>query len=211
MILDTQILNEEYGTNLTATLADSGLKYEVRNQLVPQLISFERKDPDTEDIAEENVLLLILQGHDVVSWIEGDILIATIKSYADIYPDKKISLLIFAFRKFLRGSNTKLTRVKIETELTRLQIHTKFSHRLIEKPQDLMDTIVHFSKAVAEIPIKYRHYLTLLLGHLTLLSFISGSSRSTSRRTKTITLPTTTRTASRWSTPWDWVVCGSST
>lgn len=153
MILDTQILNEDYGSNLTAKLSESELKYQVRNQLIPQSVSFERETASGES-DEEPVLLLILQGSEVVGWIETDVLIPTIKSYADIYPDKKISLFIYGFRKFLRGTNTRLSRVKIETELTRLQIHTKFSHRLIEKPTDLMDTIVHFSKSVAEIPIK---------------------------------------------------------
>lgn len=80
-------------------------------------------------------------------------MIATIKSHADIYPDKKISLLIFGFRKYLR-SNTNLSRLKIETELTRLQLHTGVSHRLIEKPADLVDTIVHFGKSVQENLIK---------------------------------------------------------
>lgn len=121
--------------------------------MVPQMISFERKDPNG-DRDEENLILLILKGSSVVSWIEQDILIPTIKEYAETYSDKKFSLLIFGFRKFLRGSNTKLSRVKIETELTRLQIHTKFSHRLIEKAEVLVETIVHFGKSVAEMPEK---------------------------------------------------------
>lgn len=85
--------------------------------------------------------------------METATLIATIKSNADIYPDKKISLLVFGFRKYLKG-NTSLSRVKIETELTRLQLHTGISHRLIEKPTDLVDTIVHFGKSVQENLIK---------------------------------------------------------
>lgn len=153
IIIDTTILNEDYGANLTTVLSEHGLRYQIRNQLIPRLISFERTG-DSGSSSDENVLLLILMGHDVVSWIEDGILIPTIKSYADTYPDEKISLLIFGFRKFLRGSNTKLSRVRIETELTRLQVDTKISHRLIEKPDVLLETIVHFGKAVAEIPAK---------------------------------------------------------
>lgn len=153
IIIDTTILNEDYGANLTSVLAEHELRYQIRNQLIPRLISFERND-DSGSRSDVNVHLLILLGHDVVTWIEDDILIPTVKSYADTYPGEKISLLIFGFRKFLRGSNTKLSRLKIETELTRLQIHTKISHRLIEKPDVLLETIVHFGKAVAEIPAK---------------------------------------------------------
>lgn len=125
---------------------------------MPQLISFERLDSSGVS-DEENVFLLILKGHDVVSWIEDEILIAKVKSYADTYRGKKFSLLIFGFRKFLRGGNTKLSRVRIETELTRLQMHTRISHRLIEKADVLEDTIIHFGKAVAEIPAKYKGHI----------------------------------------------------
>lgn len=154
VVVDTQILNEEYGANITSALSEHQLKFHIRNQLIPQSISFERESQH-EDLSEEHILLVILKGSDVISWIESDTLLSTVKSYGDIYGDKKISLLIFGFRKFLRGNkHTKLSRLKIETELTRLQIHTSVSHRLIEKATDLVDTIIHFSKAALEIPVK---------------------------------------------------------
>lgn len=115
-------------------------------------ISFERKSE--ENICEESVLLMILQGSDVISWMETGVLVSTIKSHADIYPDKKVSLFIFGFRKFLRHNNSRLSRVQIETEFTRLQLHTGISHRLIEKPVDLEDSIIHFARSVEELPSK---------------------------------------------------------
>lgn len=160
MILDTQILNQDYGTAIVSQLAENNIRYQVRNQLIEMSISFERNpggDPvfgEAADIEEENVLLLILHGSDVIKWIEEDSLISTIRSHAEIYPDKKFSLLIYGLRKYLRGSNSKLSRVKIETELSRLQLHTRISHRLIEKPKSVGETIVHFGKSVAEIPMK---------------------------------------------------------
>lgn len=104
---------------------------------------------------EENILLLILQGSDVIAWMEQDTLISTVKSFCDTYPEKNISLLIFGFRKFLRGGHSKMSRVQLETQLTKVQLYTKCSHRLIEKEDVLADTIVHFSKATLEWPVKY--------------------------------------------------------
>lgn len=159
VVLDTQIVNQDYGAAIISQLADSNIRYQVRNQLIELSISFERNpgDPvfgEPAMIEEETMLLLILHGYSVIKWIEEDTLISKIRSQAEIYPDKKFSLLIYGLRKYLRGNNSQLSRVGIETALSRLQLHTRFSHRLIEKPDAMAECIVQFAKSIAEIPIK---------------------------------------------------------
>lgn len=151
-MLDTQILNETFGTGIVTSVTDYELSYKVRNQLTPMTITFERIQGGAQDVelVEEDTMLLIKSGAEVIRSIEDKILIPEIQSLQELHPDKKLSLLIVGLKKYCESAKPRLSRIDIERALTKLQLCTKTSHRLFESEKDVGLVVAQFGKSIAE-------------------------------------------------------------
>lgn len=134
------------------SLAEHEVQFEIRNHLTEGVVTFERQQQNTMD--EENYVLLLKRGAEIIQLIKDQALISSIQSVQEIYTNQKLSLIIYGLKAFCKSSSNSVSRMQIEKELTKLQIFTKCSHRLIETGRDVGLVISQFAKAVAEIPFK---------------------------------------------------------
>lgn len=75
------------------------------------------------------------------------------QNIAEIYPDNQITLIVYGLTEFCK-KNSNVGRLTFEINLTELQLNLNISHRLLDTAADLANTVMQYSKSVAEIPFK---------------------------------------------------------
>lgn len=103
-----------------------------------------------EKYQDENMLLHVMTAAELNSYVTSNKLrhrIETIKSH---YPNKDISLVIFALKEYCRNNRANAGRFAIETALTELQLVYNISHRLLDTAEDVAQVFLQFSKSIAE-------------------------------------------------------------
>lgn len=103
---------------------------------------------------DEDILLYIITASELNSYCISNGLIDHIKMISDIYPDKKLSLLIFGLKEYCRTNRANVGRFAFETALTELQLLHGISHRLLDTAEDVAQVFLQFSKSIAEKPYK---------------------------------------------------------
>lgn len=98
-------------------------------------------------------MLVVLTGSELNDLVKSDELMNHLKSIEVLYNNKQITLLIFGLKEFCRQRGN-VGRLAFETALTEIQLMANISHRLLDTADDLGNTVMQFSKSVAEIPYK---------------------------------------------------------
>lgn len=163
VVIDPILLNGSHGNLILDHLHENNLKSEVKTQIVPGVVSWQRMAYQslmgdelrlTDKIEEQDQILYFLMGEELIKLIKNGELVSTIKELKEIFPGKSVTLLIFGLKEYCRVYKD-VERKLIERSLTEVELYTGCSHRLLETSADLSSTIYQFSKAVAEEPYKY--------------------------------------------------------
>lgn len=80
-------------------------------------------------------------------------LIVKFQQIIDIHPDNHITLLICGLKEYCRMTSN-VGRLAFESDLIKLQILLNISHRFLDTAADMANTVMQFSKSVAELPYK---------------------------------------------------------
>lgn len=107
---------------------------------------------DNSTVDEDHVLLFMFAPQ-LADQIKGNTLLDFMQSMQKQLPEKQITLLVCGLADRL-VANRQLTRLSVEKSMTRLQLLAGISHRLLETAADVANTVVQFTKAVAEAPFK---------------------------------------------------------
>lgn len=108
----------------------------------------------TDKWHDENLLLVILTGRELNDLVKNDELLNHLESTKIMFENKEITLLIIGLKEYCRQNAGNVGRQAFETALTEVQLLANISHRLLDTADDLGNTIMQFSKSVAEIPYK---------------------------------------------------------
>lgn len=107
-----------------------------------------------EKYQDENILLHIMTAEELNAYVTSKQLIYRIKNIESVYPDKKLSLMIFGLKEYCRLNRGNVGRFAIETALTELQLLHSISHRLLDTAEDVAQVFLQFTKSIAEKPLK---------------------------------------------------------
>lgn len=99
-------------------------------------------------------MLVVVTGKELNNLIKANDLLNHLKSIEAIFDNKQITLLVFGLKEFCRQNPCNIGRLAFETALTEIQLLANISHRLLDTADDLGNTVMQFSKSVAEIPYK---------------------------------------------------------
>lgn len=97
-----------------------------------------------------------MQAKDLNNLIVNKNLLNKFQNIVEIYPDNQITLIVCGLKEFCR-KNSNVGRLTFEINLTELQLILNISHRLLDTAADLANTVMQYSKSVAEIPYKYEY------------------------------------------------------
>lgn len=87
-------------------------------------------------------------------YVKENELLQRVKLIQCLYPNKQITLLVFGLKEFCRKNRSNVGRMAFERALTEIQLMANVSHRLLDTAEDIGNTVMQFSKSIAEIPYK---------------------------------------------------------
>lgn len=103
----------------------------------------------TDQQIDEDFLLLVWEAAEFSDAIRNGQLLDRIKNVQSQYSSsKKITLLVCGLLR------SPVDDMQLETQLTEMQLFAKINYRMIGTPADLANTVLQFTKSVAEIPYK---------------------------------------------------------
>lgn len=111
VILDPMLLNGNHGNLILNQLLENNLKSEVRSQIVPGIISFERTVNQsligtelrlTNKIEEQEQILYFMMGEELVTLIKTGKVVTTLKEVKENLPGKFVTLIIYGLKEFCR-------------------------------------------------------------------------------------------------------------
>lgn len=88
------------------------------------------------------------------SYIQNKTLSDHINHIQNIYANKQLTIFIFGLKEYCRNNRTNVGRLAFETALTEIQLVNNVNHRLMDTAEDIGNTVMQFSKSIAEIPYK---------------------------------------------------------
>lgn len=161
-VIDPAFLQNEHGAKVLSKLNDLNLKYEIKQQLKPRVITFYRTTQQnltkqggmTEKAVDQKFIIYLLPGAELVQHVKDDNLVANIAQLLDHYPGKTIFLLIFGLVAYCRENRGCVGRKETEVALTELQLSINCSHQLIETADEVGDLVARLGKSMAELPYK---------------------------------------------------------
>lgn len=107
----------------------------------------------TSKFVNEKCLLYVMLAKDLNHLIATKALISKFQQIIDAHPDNHITLLVCGLKEYCR-TKSNIGRLAFESNLIELQILLNISHRLLDTAADLANTVMQFSKSVAEILYK---------------------------------------------------------
>lgn len=107
-----------------------------------------------EKYQDEDILLHIMTAAELNGYVKNNRLIDRIETIQSIYPDKKVSLMIFGLKDYCRLNRANVGRFAFENSLTELQLLHGISHRLLDTAEDVAQVFLQFTKSIAEKPYK---------------------------------------------------------
>lgn len=164
VVIDPVLLNGSHGNLILKQLHENNLKSEVKSQILPGVVSWQRTAYQslmgdelrlTDKIEDQDQILYFIMGEDLIKLIKNGKLVSTVREVKEFFPGKSVTLLIYGLKEYCRVFKDVVGRKLIERSLTEVELYTGCSHRLLETSADLSSTIYQFSKAVAEEPFKY--------------------------------------------------------
>lgn len=107
-----------------------------------------------EKYCDEDQLLYVMPAADLNSLIANNGFNIRVQYIKSRFPAKQLTLLIFGLKEFCRSNKSNVGRMAIETVLTEIQLLENVCHRLLDTSEDVAQTFIQFSKAIAEKPYK---------------------------------------------------------
>ncbi|GJQ73076.1 hypothetical protein Trydic_g1706 [Trypoxylus dichotomus] len=177
VIIDLKLL-EAYGDQTLNELDDLEIKYQLKKQIYPNLITWYCKDDeaDSENAREFQTVLLILNWKEIADYINSNSFVQYISSVSDVLPGKRITLALYGLGNYFKywkthkqakkprknvdknccdyASSVKISRSELEYVLTEIEIKYSCCHRFVESTQDLLQVICQFTKSIAQLPEK---------------------------------------------------------
>ncbi|KRT83536.1 hypothetical protein AMK59_4179 [Oryctes borbonicus] len=177
VIIDFKLL-ENYGEQILNELDTLEIKYELKNQVYSNLVTWHCKGDELDDEShrEFETVLFILSWKDVVDYVNSSSFVQYISSLSEVLTGKRITLGLCGLGNYFKywktykqsskqGKNTdkngldykssvKISRHQLEYALTELELKHSCCHRFLESTQDLSQVICQYTKAVAQLPEK---------------------------------------------------------
>lgn len=156
---------------LTNVLESEKLNYIFQNAAIPHSVTWKRTLvhhfitashtlDSTQEVANENQILIIWDSDNVSEKISNQSFISSIDNICSAFPEKKISLIIydagkyFSHKKANNGKGRRVSKFQLEENLADVQIRCNCSSMCVENAEDLSMMIYHYSKAIALAPLK---------------------------------------------------------
>ncbi|XP_053688752.1 crossover junction endonuclease EME1 [Sabethes cyaneus] len=166
-VIDPELLQGAHGTDVLAKLTELNLKYEIKQQLVPRVVTFYRTSQQTlvqpsgtltSKAIDQNFLIYLMPGKDLVHHVKERSLLSCVENLQQLHPGKAISLLIFGLVGYCRQNRGCVGRTETETALTEAQLFTGCSHQLLETAEEVGNFVSQLGKSLAELPYKQQQY-----------------------------------------------------
>lgn len=107
---------------------------------------------------EEDSVLIVWQAALFVDSVLKDELLEEFRKIKIKLPKKRITLLVCGLMEYNRTNGKAAAAcelLKLQVHLTKLQLFANINHRLLDTSADLANTVMQFTKSVAEAPYKY--------------------------------------------------------
>lgn len=111
VIIDPILLNGNQGNLIINQLNEHNLKSEVKSQMLPGIISWERTVDQslmgdelrlTDKIEEQDQILYFMMGEKFATLIKTGKLVQTVKEVKEKLPEKSVTLLIYGLKEYCR-------------------------------------------------------------------------------------------------------------
>lgn len=122
----------------------------------------------TDKYEDEKHLLYLMTAAELNEAIKNENLSSLIQNIRTFFNEKQITLLIFGLKEFCRTKRNNVGRMAFEIALTETQLVSNISHRLLDTAEDVGQTVMQFSKSVAEIPYKYVSVISRIFNYFVL-------------------------------------------
>uniref|UniRef100_A0A0P6JSN9 Putative crossover junction endonuclease eme1 n=1 Tax=Aedes aegypti TaxID=7159 RepID=A0A0P6JSN9_AEDAE len=160
--IDPQFLQGEHGAEVLSKLNALNLKYEIKQQLMPRVITFYRTSQQnltpqgtmTEKNVDQKFMIFLISGEELVRRVKGKNLLALVQQLQDLYPGKSVYLLVFGLITYCRNHRGCVGRRETEIALTEVQLFADCSHQLIESAEEVGNFVAQLGKSLAELPYK---------------------------------------------------------
>ncbi|XP_055593384.1 crossover junction endonuclease EME1-like [Uranotaenia lowii] len=162
-VIDPDFLQDPYGSEVLTKLNELNLRYEIKRQLIPRIVTFYRaavqqqlttQGSMTEKTVDQKHIVYLLPGDRLVEHVKTGNLLQTIGQIQQLYPGKIISLLVFGLVSHCKANRGCVGRTETETALTEVQLFGGCSHQLLETAEEVGTFVAQLGKSLAELPYK---------------------------------------------------------
>ncbi|XP_058118507.1 crossover junction endonuclease EME1 [Anopheles ziemanni] len=160
--IDPEFLKESYGAQVLPKLTELGCKYEIKPQPCASTVTFYRTIPTkligdgamTEKTANEPFVVHLLDGGSFVAYVRNHQLLAVVRSLKELFPGRRLSLLVFGLVSYCRVHRGCVGRRETEHALTEVQLYEDVSHQLLETDEQVANFVAQLARSIAERPYK---------------------------------------------------------
>ncbi|XP_055625384.1 crossover junction endonuclease EME1 [Toxorhynchites rutilus septentrionalis] len=165
-VIDPEFLQDGHGAHVLSKLGELSLKYEIKNQLLPRVITFYRSVNQqltshgtmTDKHVDQKFIVHLMEAEELVIRVKEKKLISVIQTLQDLYPGKTISLLVFGLLNYCRNNRGCVGRRETEVALTEIQVFHRCSYQLLETAEEVANFVAQLGKSLAELPYKQQQY-----------------------------------------------------
>lgn len=111
VVIDPVLLNGTHGNLILNQLNENNLKSEVKSQIVPGVISWQRTVFQsligdelrlTDKIEEQDQILYFIMGEELINLIKAGKTVTTVKEVKEIFPEKSVTLIVYGLKEYCR-------------------------------------------------------------------------------------------------------------
>nr|XP_029707598.1 probable crossover junction endonuclease EME2 [Aedes albopictus] len=161
-VIDPGFLQGEHGASILSKINQLNLKYEIKPQRMPRVITFYRSTQQsltqqgtmTDKKVDQKFMIYLMLGGDLVRHVKDRNLMAKVKEVQDLYPGKTVYLLVYGLIAYCRNNRGCVGRRETEMVLTELQLFSGCSHYRTETAEEVGSFVAQLGKSLAELPYK---------------------------------------------------------
>uniref|UniRef100_A0A1Q3F2K0 Putative crossover junction endonuclease eme1 n=1 Tax=Culex tarsalis TaxID=7177 RepID=A0A1Q3F2K0_CULTA len=165
-VIDPDFLQGEHGSEILSKLNELNLKYEIKPQPFPRVITFYRTNQQTltangavtAKTTAQKFIIHLMNGQELVQHVKEGSLLSIVQRLTVLYPDTVVSLLIFGLVQFCRSNRNCVGRRETEMALTEVQLFSKCSYQLLDTAEEVGNFVAQLGKSLAELPYKQQQY-----------------------------------------------------
>ncbi|XP_039450066.1 crossover junction endonuclease EME1 isoform X1 [Culex pipiens pallens] len=166
VVIDPDFLQGEHGSEVLSKLNELSLKYEIKRQQFPRVVTFYRANAQTLTVqgavtAKTTPLKFIVHlmtGQELVLHVKEGTLRSIVDRLTTLYPGTVVSLLVFGLVNYCRSNRNCVGRKETETALTEVQLFSKCSYQLLDTAEEVGNFVAQLGKSLAELPYKQQQY-----------------------------------------------------